>query len=144
MPAGLLQFLQRWLVTTLAVLVAVSVVKGLEYRSVAALLVASALLGLLNAFVRPLLLLLSLPLVVFSAGLFVLVINALLLLLVGQVVKGFEVAGFWPAVWGALVISIISILVNLFLGRGPKVKVTRGRRRGGRDDDASGGGVIDV
>lgn len=149
MPSGLLQFLQRWIVTTLAVLVAVSIVKGLDYRDAASLFLASLLLGLLNAFVRPLLLVLSLPLVVYTLGLFIVVINALLLMLVGHLVKGFSVAGFWPAVWGALVISLVSLVANLFLGRGPKVEFRRGSRKrerpaGGDHDKGGDGPVIDV
>ena len=92
MSATAVQFLQRWVVTTLAVLVAVNVVKGLGYDNAAALLVASLLLGFLNAFVRPLLLVLSLPLLLYTLGLFMLVINALLLWMVGSLVKGFHVA----------------------------------------------------
>ncbi|MBN8246438.1 MAG: phage holin family protein [Verrucomicrobia bacterium] len=148
MSAALLPFLQRWLVTMLAVLIAAKLVRGIQYDSTASILVASLLLGFLNAFVRPLLLLLSLPLLVVSLGLFVVVINALLLLLVGELVKGFTVDGFWAAVWGSLVISVVSLLTNALLGRGPRIQVTRrpGRPEGpGRDDGPGGGGpVIDV
>lgn len=156
MPSGLLQFLQRWIITTLAVLVASKVVRGISYDSVSAILVASLLLGFLNAFIRPILLVASATLLVAAlrsaliilAGiLLVPVINALLLLFVGEMVKGFHVAGFWPAVWGALVISVVSIIANLFLGRGPKVEFQRGSRRGskvaGKDKDGDGP-VIDV
>ncbi len=142
MSATALQFLQRWVVTTLAVLVAANVVKGLGYDHVGSLLVASLLLGFLNAFVRPLLVLLSLPLLVSTLGLFFLVINALLLWMVGSLVKGFHVTGFWPAFWGALVISITSVISNIFLGRGPRVQVKKG---GGRRNSGGGDGpVIDV
>lgn len=144
MPASALLFFQRWVVTTLAVLVAAHVVKGINYDHVGALLVASLLLGFLNAFVRPLLLLVSLPLLVYSLGLFYLVINALLLLSVGRLVKGFQVAGFWPAFWGALVISVVTLITGLFLGRGPRVQIKPGggrRKPGGGDGN---GPVIDV
>jgi putative membrane protein len=156
MPSGLLQFLQRWIITTLAVLVASKVVRGISYDSVSAILVASLLLGFLNAFIRPILLVASATLLVAAlrsaliilAGiLLVPVINALLLLFVGKMVQGFHVAGFWPAVWGALVISVVSIIANLFLGRGPKVEFQRGSRRDpkavGKDKDGDGP-VIDV
>ncbi len=143
MSATGLQFLQRWVVTTLAVLVASNVVHGIGYDTVGALLVASLLLGFLNAFVRPLLLLLSLPLLIGTMGLFFLAINAVLLWMVGSLVKGFHVLGFWPAFWGALVISITSVISNFFLGRGPRVRVKRG---GGRPKSGGGGDgpVIDV
>ena len=143
MSASAMQFIQRWVVTTLAVLVAANVVRGLSYDHVGALLAASLLLGFLNAFVRPLLVLLSLPLLVSTLGLFFLVINALLLWMVGSLVKGFHVTGFWPAFWGALVISITSVISNIFLGRGPRVQV---KKRGGRRNSggAGDGPVIDV
>ena len=146
MSQGFLPFLQRWVVTTLAVLVAAQVVKGIHYDTTAAVLVASLLLGFLNAFVRPILLLLSLPLLLVSLGLFIIVINALLLLLVGEVVKGFTVAGFWPAVWGSVVISGVSMILNALLGRGPKIEVRRGSRPPRNRDDPPGGSgpVIDV
>ena len=92
---------------------------------------------------RPLLLVVSLPLLLSTLGLFILVINALLLWMVGSLVKGFHVLGFWPAFWGALVISIVSLISNFFLGRGPRVRVKKGggRRKSG---DGSDGPVIDV
>lgn len=113
-----LRFLQRWLVNTVAVLVAANVVPGIQYEGWPSLLVASLVLGVLNALLRPLLLILSLPLVVFSLGLFVLVINALLLGLVGQVVGPFHVEGFWAAFFGALVISLTTIVLNTLTGSG--------------------------
>lgn len=156
MPSGFLQFLQRWVVTTLAVLVASTVVRGIRYDSVATILIASLLLGFLNAFIRPLLFVLSATLLVATVrslltivlGIILIpVINAVLLMFVGGTVKGFHVAGFWAAFWGGLVIGIVSLVASLFLGRGPKVEVRRGGRPKGRSDgpDAGGGGpVIDV
>jgi putative membrane protein len=152
MPPGLKEFLKRWTVTTLAVLVAAHTVEGIHYDpgGWTALLVATLLLGLLNAFLRPWLVVVSLPLLIFTLGLFTLVINAGLLYLVGRMVKGFHVDSFRAAFWGALVISIVSILLNLLTGDGRvQVRVQRGKptstkpRR--RDDDDDGGGpVIDV
>ena len=147
MPEVLVRFVQRWAVTTVAVLVADLLPGGINHRSVGALLAASALLGFLNAFVRPLLLLISLPLLLWTLGLFVLVINALLLLMVGALLQpGFTVDGFGSAFWGGLVISIVSLVVNAFLGKGPAVRVSRGpgrRADRGRKDDG-GGPIIDV
>jgi putative membrane protein len=145
MPGAFKRFLQRWLVNTLAVLVAANVIREIEYDTVGALLVASLLLGILHALLRPLLLLLSLPLVLITLGLFTLVINALLLMLVGQLVIGFHVEGFWTAFWGGLVISVISILLNTLTGTGEHRMEMRGKppdppRRGG----GGGGPVIDV
>jgi putative membrane protein len=105
-------FLIRWALTTLAVLVASYVVKGIDHSSFTALAVASLLLGLANAVLKPILMILSLPLLLLTFGLFTIVINSLLLLMVGAVVEGFHVAGWWSAFWGSLVISLVSILLK--------------------------------
>ena len=104
-------FLKRWLITTLAVLVAAEVVPGIHFDSARGLIIATLLLGVLNAFVRPILVVLSLPLLMFSLGLFLLVINALLLWWVGHL-KEFHVDSFWAAFWGSLLISIVSLVLN--------------------------------
>lgn len=119
-------FFQRWIINTVAVLIATHIVPGIDYDTVPDLFVASLIFGSLIAFLRPLLFLLTLPLVVLSLGFFVLVINAGLLYLVGSLVKGFHVAGFWPAFWGALVISLASLILNTLTGSGEsRVRVRR-------------------
>jgi putative membrane protein len=138
-------FLQRWVITTLAVLVAANVVKGIHYDSIGGLLAASLLLGILNAFLRPIMLLLSLPLLILTLGLFTLVINALLLYFVGWLVQPFHVESFWAAFWGALVISLISLVVNSMLGIGnARVEVNRGRKASPKRKDDGEGPIIDV
>src|SRR6266542_626243 len=143
MSEALKAFLQRWLINAVAVMVAANLVKGIDYQTLSGLLVASLLLGNFNALLRPLLFLLSLPLVILTLGLFTLVINALLLYFVGALVKSFAVAGFWPAFWGSLVISIVSLVLNSITGTGSsRIEFRRGKARsGGRDGD---GPVIDV
>ena len=146
MPDKLKAFIQRWIISTLAVLVATYVVPGIDCPNWKDLLVATLVLGLLNTFLRPLLMLLSLPLLIFTLGLFTLVINALLLLLVSVLLgpDNFRVDGFWSAFWGALVISIVSLLLNSLTGSGhARVSVRRGKPPAARDDD-KGGPVIDV
>ncbi|MFM2293947.1 MAG: hypothetical protein RLZZ350_360 [Verrucomicrobiota bacterium] len=142
------QFLQRWLVNTIAVLVVIKVVKisGIVCDSKTDLLIATLLLGFLNAFVRPLMLLLSLPLLIFTLGLFTFVINALLLYFVGNLWSGFQVHTFKAAFWGALVISFVSLVLNTVTGSGnARVQFQRTRppqpKPPGNDDD---GPVIDV
>ncbi|HKS37894.1 MAG TPA: phage holin family protein [Verrucomicrobiae bacterium] len=135
--------MQRWLVDTVAVMVAANVVKGINYDSMTSLLVASLLLGVFNAILRPLLLLLSLPLVIFTLGLFTLVINALLLYFVGQLVKSFHVADFGAAFFGALIISLVSIVLNSVTGTGnSRIEFRRTRSRSDRKD--GDGPVIDI
>lgn len=142
-------FLQRWIINTLAVLVAANIVKGISYENHLALVVASLLLGVLNTFLRPVMLLLSLPLLIFTLGLFTLVINACLLYAVGAMMKSFAVDTFGAAFWGALVISIVSLVVNTLLGTN-RIKVeTKRSRESDRNDqnrppDGGNGPVIDV
>jgi putative membrane protein len=111
---GIKQFVFRWAATTIAVMVASSIIRGIRYDTVAALIGASLLLGILNAFVRPFLLVLSAPVILTTLGLFILVLNGLLLLLVPSVVAGFHVDGFWSAFWGAIVISFVSWILSAF------------------------------
>ena len=107
-------FLLRWFVTTIAVLVAERLLPGIHCTGFGALLGASLLLGIINAFVRPILLLLSLPFIIVTMGLFIFVINALLLLLVSKIIPDFQVNGFWDAFFGAIIISIVSWVLSSF------------------------------
>ncbi len=144
MSSDLKNFLQRWIINTVAVMVAANVVKGIEFSGLTSLLVASLLLGILNVLLRPLLLLLSLPIVIVTLGLFVWVINALLLYFVGQLVKSFRVDDFWSALWGALIISVVSLVLNTFTGTGnTRVEFRRGKSQRPPDQDGSGP-AIDV
>ncbi|HEV3408899.1 MAG TPA: phage holin family protein [Chthoniobacterales bacterium] len=107
-------FLFRWVVTTIAVMVTSGLLKGIRYDGLGSLLAAALLLGILNAFVRPLLLILSAPLILLSLGLFILVVNALMLYWVPTFVPGFHVESFGSAFWGAIVISLISWVLSAF------------------------------
>lgn len=145
MSSKLKEFLQRWLISTVAVLMATFVLQGrISYGTWVDLLGATLILGLLNGFLRPLLMLLSLPLLILTLGLFTIVINAVLLLIVSALMGSnhFHVDGFWTAFWGALVISLVSIVLNSFTGTGhARVSVHRGPPPKKDDDD---GPVIDV
>jgi putative membrane protein len=141
-----LRFLQSWVINTFAVLVAAIILQGhIAYKSPADLIVAALLLGILNAFVRPILMLLALPLLIFTLGLFTLVINALLLYFVGVLMgPHFQVDSFGFAFLGALIISIVSIALNVMTG-GARVTVQRRRSpppKNSNDDDDKP--VIDV
>jgi putative membrane protein len=119
----------RWLINTLALYVAVRVVPGVEYHGGAlGLLAVAAIFGLVNATVRPLLTVLTCPLVLVTLGLFVFVINGMMLLLTGWLSDrfdlGFSVAGFWPAIWAGLLVGIVSLLLSLMVGEG-KVRVIK-------------------
>ena len=108
------EFLIRWFVTTLAVLGATWLIPGLSCDTTGALLGAALLLGIINALVRPVLLLLSLPFIIVTMGFFILVINALLILFVSKVIPGFHVAGFWTALFAGIIIGLISWILSSF------------------------------
>ena len=116
MGISLAEFFIRWFVTAVAVCVAAWIVPGIQYTSFTGLAFASLLLGIINALVRPVLLILCLPLILVTMGLFILVLNALLLWFVSGILPGssFTVAGFWAAFWGGLVISIVSWILRAF------------------------------
>jgi putative membrane protein len=113
---GLSPLVLRVFVTGIAVFLAITIVPGIESSTFMAGVGAVLVLTLLNAVIRPILYLISLPLIVLSLGLFLVVINALLLQLTAYFVKGFIVSGFWASVGGALVISIVTSVLNLWGG----------------------------
>jgi putative membrane protein len=118
-------FLIRVLVNALAIWLATEIVPGIHAGSALTLLAAALVLGFVNAVVRPVLLVLTLPLTLLTLGLFLFVLNALCLWLTSAIVPGFEVRGFWPAFWGALVVSLVSWAANGFLSdRGRMVAIT--------------------
>lgn len=130
-------FLLRLLVVALGLWLATALVPGIVIEGPWTLLGAALLLGLVNAVMRPLLILLTLPITVLTFGLFLLVINAATLALVAWVLDDFTIAGFWPAVGGALVVSLTSWLASWFIGPRGRFEVIYLRRRrndAGRDD----------
>ena len=106
-------FLIRWFCTSIAVAVAVALTP-MECAGWGSLIAAALLLGIINAFIRPVLLLLSLPFILVTLGFFILVINALLLELAGWLVDGFHVGGFWPAFFGAIIIGLVNWVLSAF------------------------------
>ncbi|HXY61251.1 MAG TPA: phage holin family protein [Chthoniobacterales bacterium] len=106
-------FIFRWFITAFAVFVAANVV-GFGYTGLGCLLGASLLLGIVNAFVRPILLFLSIPFILVTLGFFILIVNALMLKLVSEIVPCFQVHGFWRAIFGAIIISLVSWLLSAF------------------------------
>lgn len=140
-----LQFFKSWLINTLAVLLAVQVVHGIHFRDPGLLapVLTALMLGILNAFLRPILMLLALPLLVFTLGLFILVINAVMLCLVSWLMHPyFQVDTFGAAFLGALVISIVSVALNVLTGGG-RISVQR-RPPPPRKSDDDDKPVIDV
>jgi len=95
-------------------MVASAILHGIRYDNAASLVAAALLLGILNAFVRPVLLLLSAPLILLTLGFFILIVNGLMLLIVPGIVTGFHIDGFGSAFWGAIVISLVSWMLSAF------------------------------
>ena len=128
----------RLVANALAILAAAYIVPGIEVAGGLSLLAAALVLGLVNAVVRPILLFLTLPFTLVTLGLFIFLLNAFCLWLTSWLVAGFEVQGFWAAVFGALIVSVVSWLVNVFLSDRGKVAVIT------RREHSSGGDVIDI
>lgn len=120
--------LLRWLILSLAILAASYVLEGIEVGGFLPALIAAAILGILNAFLRPILLLLTLPLNILTLGLFTFVINAGLLLLVSRVITGFAINSFWTALVGSLLISVVSWLLTSLISDRGRVEVIELRR----------------
>jgi putative membrane protein len=109
----------RWLLNTLALFVVVNVVPNFTYTSIVSLAIAAAVLGLLNLIVRPVLFFLTLPITVVTLGIFLVVLNAIMLELTAWLVPGFDIRGFGWAIVGAIVLSLISLVTDR-IGRGER------------------------
>lgn len=115
--------LVRWGINSLALLIVVHTVRGIEVTNPIAVVVAALFLGILNAFLRPALILVTLPLNFITLGLFTFIINGFLLWLVAQGVKGFAVAGFWPAVAGSFLFSLMSFFISILINKRGRVQI---------------------
>ncbi len=112
MKNPLTNLLVRWSVLALGVALAAKIIPGISYKDGETLFVVVLLLSFFNAILKPLLVLFTLPFILLTLGIGMLVINALLFLWVGKLVEGFHVADFWSALWGALIVSITNIVLN--------------------------------
>jgi len=118
-------FIMRGLIAALGLWAATELFDGFNIDTPLTLVIAGLLLGLVNAIVRPFALLLSLPALLLSLGLFLLVVNAAMLGLVALMLPGFKIAGFWTAVGGAVVVSVVSWIGSWFIGSRGRVEVIR-------------------
>ena len=139
-------FLRDTAILFLGVMAAAWLIDAIEVQSNVTLVVVALILSIFNRILKPILVFFALPLVIFTFGLAILLINALLLYLVGGLVSGFEVPGFGTALLGSLIVSLVSMAVNLLLPPRPQIRIhgslrnqTRRRARPSRRDD-----VIDV
>lgn len=110
-----MNIIARIIVTSFALLLVAEFLPGIRIDGLAPAILAAMVLGILNAIVRPILVILTLPITVLTLGLFIFVINALLFLFVASFIDGFYVAGFWTALFGSMLVSIVSAVVNKFV-----------------------------
>ncbi|MCK9419288.1 MAG: phage holin family protein [Nitrospirae bacterium] len=125
-------FLLRWSINLLALVVAGSIINGIRIESLGMGIIAAIILGVVNAVIRPVVLLLTLPINLLTLGLFTLVVNAAMLMLVSALVSGFVIESFRAAFFGALVISLISWVVNIFISSSGTFMFIKRERRGDR------------
>lgn len=138
-------FLKRSVITGVAVILAAYIVPGITFNTAEGLILATLLLGVLNAFVRPVMVILALPLLIFTLGLFILVINAVLLYWVGHLLKpDFAVDSFGSAFWGSLIISVVSLVLNSLTKSGDNTIQFHQGKPPPRPPKDDGGPVIDV
>jgi putative membrane protein len=139
MNSPVARLLVRWLVLALGVVIATHLVPGIHCSDFGALVAVVVLLSFFNAILRPVLVLFTLPFIIVTMGLGIIIINAILFLFVGRLVDGFTVAGFWPAVGGSLVLSVTNFVVN------GAMRTSRRRPPGPpRGPSPPGGDVIDI
>ena len=113
---------KQWLVIAVGVVISSLLSDGIQFESATSLIIAVVFISALNVFLKPVLLLFGLPFIVMTFGAGILLINALIFALAGSVVPGFQVLGFWPAVWGAFVVSLTTLVTNIIFAL-PKVNI---------------------
>jgi putative membrane protein len=117
------RFILKWFVTTVSIFIVANLFHLIQFENLKVLILASLVLGILNVFMRPVLIFLTLPINILSLGLFTLIINAFLLYLASGIVPGFEITSFWKAFWAALLISIVSAMINFIIHKESNVIV---------------------
>ena len=117
-------FFLRAAIASLGLWLASTLVDGLDFQSGGWLILAAVLLGLVNGIVRPLVVILTLPLTILTLGFFLLVVNGIMLALVAAVLPGFSIVGFWDAFWGAIIVSLVSWIGSAIFGPKGAIQVT--------------------
>ena len=122
-----MRLILRWLINAGALFALPYLIDSIQVKDFYVALIVALLLGLINAVIRPILILLTLPATILTLGLFILVINALLFWFVASFVEGFHVGGFWSAFWGAIIYSLVSWAASALVLREPRVEVRADR-----------------
>jgi putative membrane protein len=121
----MIQLLTRWLVLAVGVTLATKLVPGISCSDGTTLFVVVVLLSLFNVILKPILLLFTLPFIILTMGLGIILINALLFFWAGNLVDGFHVASFWSAVWGGVTVSVTNLIASVIIRSPPKQEKTR-------------------
>ncbi len=117
------RILIKWIVNSLAILIVTYIVKGIEVAGPITAIVVALVLGIINAILRPFIILITLPINIFTLGVFTFFINGFLFYVTSKIVKGFVVAGFWPAFFGSLLFSTISFLLSLLINKKSRMEI---------------------
>ncbi len=117
------KFLLKWFVTTVSIFIVANLFHLIHFSDLQILVLAALVLGILNVFLRPVLIFLTLPINILSLGLFTLIINAFMLYAASGIVPGFEITGFWKAFWAALLISLVSAMINFIIHKESNVSI---------------------
>ena len=120
----------RWLISTASIMLASYLVNGIRVSGFFSALLAAVALGILNAVLRPILIILTLPLTILTMGFFIFIINALMLVMASGIIPGFVVQGFWPAMFGSLIISIINWVLSMFINEQGKIEYIQLTKKG--------------
>lgn len=128
MRTGVTTFLLRVVLNTVAIAIAPSFISGVQVDGIQPALAGGALLAVVNAIIRPVLVILTLPITIFTLGLFILVVNGGCFWFVAWLIDGFRVSGFWPAVFGALLVSVVNWVAGALAGETKVVVATRHER----------------
>lgn len=115
MSQNIIEFLSHWGITALSLWLTSFIFHGISFTNKKSLFVSALLLGLANAVIRPIIVILTIPLTFITFGLFLLVINALMMLLVSALVPGFRLSGFWTAFFASIVVTLLSLIAGTFI-----------------------------
>lgn len=115
MSQNIIEFLTHWGITALSLWLTSFIFHGISFANKKSLFISALLLGLANAVIRPIIVILTIPLTLVTFGLFLLVINALMMLLVSALVPGFRISGFWTAFFASIVVTLLSLIVGTFI-----------------------------
>jgi len=120
----------RWLINAVGLLIVSKIMESIEIDGLITAVVAAAVIGIINIFLRPILIILTLPINILTLGLFTLVINGLIFYFVGSIVEGFHVTGYLAAFLGALILSVINVMASFMIGMGKGKAFIHSERRG--------------